>query len=130
MEELSVYIIRIPTICIHKRPASENEEDQNNTHRSNSQNRSDNNNQTSSESNRPLLQELNDSNPSGSNGQNSTELISLDEGASCNLSSRGSNSPQYTETREFQRTSRINSINFNSLKVHSKFIRHPITNWL
>lgn len=92
-------IIRIPTICIYKRPVSENEEDENDTHRSNSQNRRDTNSQTSSESNRPLLQEINGSNPSGSNGQNSTELISLNQGAACNLSSRGSNSPEYIETR-------------------------------
>lgn len=92
-------IIRIPTICIYKPPVSENEEDDNDTYRSNSQNRRDTNSQTSSESNRPLLQEINGSNPSGSNGQNSTELISLNQGASCNLSSRGSNSPEYIETR-------------------------------
>lgn len=91
-------IVRIPTICIYNGPFSENEADQIETHRSNSQNRSSIISTTSNESNRPLLRELNGSNPNESNEQISTELISLNQGASYNLSSGESKPLKYLET--------------------------------
>lgn len=91
-------IVRIPTICIYNGPFSENEADQIETHRSNSQNRSSTISTASNESNRPLLRELNGSNPNGSNEQISTELISLNQGASYNLSSGESKPLKYLET--------------------------------
>lgn len=89
-------IVLCPTICLHKRPVSENEEgsNQNNTENLNNQNRSDTNGQNSVESNVANLCESNDqslhesnaANVSGSNGRNSNESNATNPSESNNQS--------------------------------------------
>lgn len=89
-------IVSCPTICLYKRPVSENEEgsNQNNTENLNNQNRMDTNGQNLVESNVANLGESNDqssresnaANVSGSNDRNSNESNATNSGGSNNQS--------------------------------------------